>query len=261
MIDRTTLGSRLAQPLRRIDALAGVAWRAAPGLTIYCCILSLVAGVLGVAYPIGFRIIVNGALRHEARTLVTGVLVVGITFAASWTCRVVAAMAGSRLTDAANLALGDRIGELVNQAPFLEHYERPDYLAQIENLRDQRRTLAGAPRQVLSLAQSAITAIAVIILLAEVYPPVLVVPMLAILPGLADRRASQIQKRSDDDLADARRLLGALFTLASTAAPARELRTFGITDAIRERHARIGDEVNRRSLAAARRSAAWESLG
>jgi ATP-binding cassette, subfamily B, bacterial len=261
MIERTSLRGRMVQPLRRLDALAGVAWRAAPGLTVYCCILSLVAGVLGVAYPIGFRIIVNGALRHDGRTLVTGVLVVGITFAASWTCRVVAAMAGSRLTDAANLALGGRIGELVNQAPFLEHYERPEYLAQIENLRDQRRTLASAPRQVLSLAQSAITAFAVIVLLAEVYPPVLVVPLLAILPGLADRRASRIQKRSDDDLADDRRLLGALFTLASTATPARELRTFGITDAVRERHARIGDEVNRRSLAAARRSAMWESLG
>jgi ATP-binding cassette, subfamily B, bacterial len=193
--------------------------------------------------------------------LTTGVLVVGATFAASWACRVISAMAGSRLTDIANLATGDRIGELVNRAPYLEHYERPDYLAQIENLRDQRRILAGAPRQVLSLAQSAITAVAVVVLLATIYPPILVIPMLAILPGLADRRASRIQKDSEDDLADDRRLLGALFMLASTAAPARELRTFGITDAIRQRHARIGDEVNRRSLAAARRAAAWESLG
>jgi ATP-binding cassette subfamily B protein len=252
---------RIGQPLRRLDALAGVAWRAAPGLTVYCCALSLCAGVLGVIYPIGFRIIVNGALHQNRSMLVTGVLVVAGTFAASWTCRVVSAMAGSRLTDVANLALGDRIGELVNRAPYLEHYERPDYLAQIENLREQRRTLAGAPRQVLSLAQSAITAVAVIVLLATVYPPILVVPMLAILPGLADRRASRIQKNSEDNLADDRRLLGALFVLASTAAPASELRTFGITDAIRRRHADIGDEVNRRSLSAARRAALWESLG
>jgi ATP-binding cassette subfamily B protein len=261
MADVRREGTRLRRVVRRVDALAGVAWRAAPGLTVYCCVLSLAAGVLGVAYPIGYRIIVDGAIRRDSGMLILGVLIVAVTFAASWTCRTVSAMAGSRLTDLANLALANRIGELVNRVPFLEHYERPEYLAEIDNLREQRRILAGAPRQVLSLAQSVISVIAVIVLLALVYPPILLVPCLAILPGLADRKASKIQKRSDDDLAGDRRLLGALFTLASTAAPARELRTFGVTEAMIRRHARLGDEVNRRSLASARRSAAWESLG
>src|SRR5581483_8525603 len=66
---------RLAAFRSRLDALAGVAWRAAPGLTIYCAAFALVAGVLGVAYPIGFRIIVDGALEHDRRKLVFGVLV------------------------------------------------------------------------------------------------------------------------------------------------------------------------------------------
>ena len=149
----------------------------------------------------------------------------------------------------------------MNEAPFLEHFERPEYLAEIDNLRAQRRTLAGSPRQVLSLVQSAVQVVLVVALLAAIYPPVLVVPLLAVLPGIADRYAARIQKRSDDELADKRRLLGELFTLASTAAPARELRTFGIADAVIERHARLGDEINARSLRAARRSAWWEALG
>ena len=164
-------------------------------------------------------------------------------------------MMGSRLTDRTNLFLGARVGALVNEAPFLEHFERPEYLAEIDNLRAQRRTLAGSPRQVLSLVQSAVQVVLVVALLAAIYPPVLVVPLLAVLPGIADRYAARIQKRSDDELADKRRLLGELFTLASTAAPARELRTFGIADAVIERHARLGDEINARSLRAARRSA------
>jgi ATP-binding cassette subfamily B protein len=245
----------------RFDALAGVAWRAAPGLTAYNAALAVAAGALGAVYPIGFRLIVDGALHHERRTLVAGVLLVAATFSASWTCRVVAGMAGSRLTDLANLSLGTRIATLVNEAPFLEHFERPEHLAELDNLRAQRRTLAGAPRQFFSLLQSAITVGAVIVLLALVYPPVLVVPVLAVLPGLADRRASRIRKQVDDELADGRRQLDAIFALAATPAPAGELRTFGVADAVIRLHHRLGDRLDRRTLAAARRSAAWEALG
>jgi ATP-binding cassette subfamily B protein len=253
--------TRLDTLRRRLDVLAGVAWRAAPGLTAYCAALSLAAGLLGVAYPVGFRIIVDGALDHDRHRLVLGVVAVSATFAVSWVFRVVSGMASSRLTDQANLSLGTRIATLVNQAPFLEHLERPQYLAEIDNLRAQRRALAGAPRQFFSLLRPAISVVAVIALLALIYPPVLLVPVLAVLPGLADRRASRIQKQADDELADDRRRLEGVFTLAATAAPAGELRTFGITDAVASLHRRLGDRINARALAAARRSALWEALG
>lgn len=255
------MSARLHALRSRFDLLAGVAWRAAPGLTLYCAALSLAAGLLGVAYPIGFRLVVDGALEHDRGRVELGVLLVSATFAASWTCRVVSGMASSRLTDLANLSLAERIAGLVNQAPFLDHLERPEYLAEIDNLRAQRRTLAGAPRQVLSLLRPAISVVAVIVLLALIYPPVLLVPVLAVLPGLADRRASRIQKQADDALADERRQLEAVFTLAATAAPAGELRTFGITGAVTGLHRRLGDRINQRALAAARRSALWEALG
>jgi ABC-type multidrug transport system fused ATPase/permease subunit len=247
--------------LRKLDVLFGTAVREAPGLTAACTATALAAGVLGVVYPVAFRIIVDGASSHHGRAVVLGVLLVAASFAASWGARLVGAMMGSRLTDRANLFLGTRIGALVNEAPFLEHFDRPEYLAEIDNLRAQRRTLAGSPRQILSLAQSALQVALVVVLLAAIYPPVLVVPLLAVLPGLADRHAARIQKSSDDDLADKRRLLGELFNLASTAAPARELRTFGITNAVVEHHSRLCDEVNARSLRAARRSALWEAFG
>jgi ATP-binding cassette, subfamily B, bacterial len=56
-------------------------------------------------------------------------------------------------------------------------------------------------------------------------------------------------------------LLADLFSLASTAAPARELRTFGVTDGLLARHARLGDEVNRKALRAAHVAALWEAAG
>jgi ATP-binding cassette subfamily B protein len=165
------------------------------------------------------------------------------------------------MTDLANLRIGMRIGELATAAPYLEHFERPEYLAEIDNLRERRRMLAGAPAQTLSMVRSAIQFIGIAVLLGLVWWPLIAVPVLAAAPAWADRRGAQVEKKSDDDLADRRRLLNELFSIASTAAPARELRTFGVTEGLLARHKRLGDEVNARALRAARTAALWEAGG
>ncbi|MBV9449583.1 MAG: ABC transporter ATP-binding protein [Streptosporangiaceae bacterium] len=253
--------NRLKRPIRRIDALFGNAWRAAPLLATTCVLVALGSSLLMLGYPLGFRDIVDGAAEHQPGRIVTGLIVVAVTFPGSWALQLTGGSLNAKLTDLANLRVGMRIGALASAAPYLEHFERPDYLAEIDNLRERRRTLAGAPAQTLGMVRSAIQFIGIAVLLGLVWPPLIVVPLLAAVPAWADRRGAQVEKRSDDDLADRRRLLGELFSLASTAAPARELRTFGITDALLARHARLGDEISSRALRAARTAAVWEAAG
>ena len=247
--------------LRRANAMFGTAWRAAPLLATTCVLVAIVASVFMLGYPLGFRAIVDGAEQHQAGRIVAGLIVVAVTFPVGWALQLAGGALNSRLTDVANLRIGIRIGSLASAAPYLEHFERPDYLAEIDNLRERRRTLAGAPQQTLGMLRSAIQLIGIMVLLVLVWPPLIVVPLLAAAPAWADRRGAQVEKRSDDELADRRRLLGELFSLASTAAPARELRTFGVTDSLLARHARLGGEVNERSLRAARTAALWEAGG
>jgi ATP-binding cassette, subfamily B, bacterial len=247
--------------LRRLDILFGTAWRAAPLLATQCVLAALGSSLLLLAYPLGFRAIVDGAIAHQLTRIVTGLIIVAIAFSGGWALQLIGGALNSKLTDLANLCLGLRIGGLTCDAPFLEHFERPDYLAEIDSLRERRRTLAAAPSQSLGMIRSAIQFAGAAVLLALVWPPLIVVPLLAIAPAVADRIAARMQKRSDDDLADSRRLLNDLFSLASTAGPARELRTFGVTDGLLARHARLGDEVNRRAMRAARTGALIEAAG
>jgi ATP-binding cassette subfamily B protein len=214
-----------------------------------------------LAFPLGLRAVVDGALGHQPGRIVTGLVITAVAFPCGWVLQLIGAALNAKLTDLANLSLGLRIGNLTCEAPFLEHYERPDYLTEIDALRERRRTLAGAPAQTLGMIRSGIQFVGAAVLLALVWPPLIVVPLLAIAPAVADRKAAKVEKRSDDDLADRRRLLDDLFSLASTAAPARELRTFGVTDGLLARHARLGDEVNRRALRAAHVAALWEAAG
>jgi len=256
-----SLAGGLIFQLRRLGVLFGTAWRAAPLLATECVLAALGSSLFMLAYPLGFRAIVDGAFEHRPGLIVTGLVVTAIAFPGGWVLQLVGAALNSRMTDLGNLSLGLRIGQLTCDAPFLEHFERPDYLTEIDTLRERRRNLAGAPAQTLGMLRSGITFVGAAVLLALVWPPLVVVPLLAVAPAVADRKAARVEKRSDDDLADRRRLLGDLFSLASTAAPARELRTFGATDGVLARHARLGDEVNSKAMRAAHVAALWEASG
>jgi ATP-binding cassette subfamily B protein len=239
----------------------GTAWRAAPLLCGMCLLAAVLASALSLAYPLGFRDIVDGAAGHDRARIVAGLVIVAVAFPGAWVLQLVGGALNSKLTDLANIRLGMRIGGLASAAPYLEHFERPDYLAEIDTLRERRRTLAGAPTQTLGMLKSAVQFCGIAVLLALVWWPLVLVPLLAAAPAWADRRGAQVEKRSDDELADPRRLLDDLFSLASTAAPARELRTFGVTGALLGRHARLSDSVNARSLRSARTAALWEASG
>jgi ATP-binding cassette, subfamily B, bacterial len=239
----------------------GTAWRAAPALAGTCILVAVTSSVLSLASPLGFRDIVDGAAAHHSARIVIGLVIVAVAFPGYWVLTLVGGSLNSKLTDMANVQLGMRIGGLASAAPYLEHFERPDYLAEIDNLRERRRTLAGAPTQTLNMVKSAIQFTGIAVLLALVWWPLILVPLLAAAPAWADRKGAQVEKRSDDELSDPRRLLDNLFSLASTAAPARELRTFGVTEALLDRHVKLGDSVNARSLRSARTAAVWEAAG
>src|ERR1700685_3602373 len=90
------------------------------------------------------------------------------------------------------MGLGDRIAvyrtgkliELISGVPGLEHLERPDYLAQVEQLNAGRRKLAAAPRQLLTNASSAARIVALLVLLGLVSPWLLLLPIAAVPPLL-----------------------------------------------------------------------------
>ncbi len=223
--------------------------------------MSLVAAVASVTYSIGYRVMIDGAIAHDTDQIVLGAVLVAGLFSLSWLLALVSGTEGSLLTDKTSLALGVRIARLAATLPTLEHFERHELLARVEQLTQNRRTLAGAPRQLIGLTGQAARAIGIVVLLATIYPPVLVVPLLAIVPALSDRRAGVVQQRAEASLTSDRRLLDELFGLATSADEARELRTYGITDALAARHAALAERVRRRAVRAALVSAAWEAVG
>jgi ATP-binding cassette subfamily B protein len=241
--------------------MLGTAFRAAPWVTIVCLALGVGAAAASVTYSLGFKVMIDGAIAHSSDRIALGAVLVAALFTIGWLFAIISGSEGSMLTDRVNLSLGVRVARLTAALPTLEHLERPALLARVEQLTGNRRTLAAAPRQLISLLGQALRAIGIVILLGTVYPPLLVVPALAIAPALANRRAGRVLQRSQDDLAEDRRMLEDLFSLATSADSARELRTYGLSGALAARHAELSERVRRGSVRAALRGAAWEAVG
>jgi ATP-binding cassette subfamily B protein len=258
---RTFEPSRRHLRRRLFGVLVGSGFRAAPGMMTAATVMSLLGTAASVSSPVGYRLIVDAALHHDATRVAVGAAVVAVLFSGGWLLQNLAVAQGSPLTDTVNVYHAERIATLVNEIPGLEHYEDPAVLREIEQLRDGRRGLAAAPRQITGMLSTAIRIGTIAVLLATVYLPVLLVPMAAVAPALASRRASKIAKQNETDLADDRRLLGDLFVITTSADTAKELRTYGITDDLAARHHELGDAVRKSSVAAALRGAAWEAAG
>ena len=175
---------RLIRPLRRLDLLFGTAWRAAPLLATECVAAAVGSALLMLAYPLGFRAIVDGAVGHQTGQIIIGLIITAVAFPGGWALQLIGAALNAKMTDLANLSLSVRIGDLTCEAPFLEHFERPDYLAEIDALRERRRTLAAAFAQTLGMIRSGIAFAGAAVLLALVWPPLIVVPLLAVAPAL-----------------------------------------------------------------------------
>jgi ATP-binding cassette subfamily B protein len=250
------------KPARRLaSVIVGTSWHAAPSLTAVTAAMSIAGALTNLVYPIGFRLVIDSALDHDARTAALAVALVSAAMGFNWFLTTASRARNTQLADQTRLALGERIARLVNAVPTVEHLETPAYLREIDLLRTNRVALSGAYRQLLQLIQSGVQVLGVAVLVALIYPPLVVIPLLAVLPGVADRRAARVQSDSDDLLAERRRLLDGLFAMATTSGSARELRTFGATSAVASRHRQLSEEVNAEAARAALRSAVWEASG
>jgi ATP-binding cassette, subfamily B, bacterial len=256
----SVLRGRIRDWRRLAGVLVGTGFEAAPWLAAGCLGLGTIAAICSVTYTLGLRVMIDGAIAGSLSRILFGAGLVAVLFTLSWLLAVIGGSQNSLLTDRVSLALALRIARVAASLPTLEHFESPQLLNRVDLLTSGRRTLAGAPRQLIGLFGQALRAVGIVVLLATVYLPVLAVPVLA-LPALADRRAGRVQSAADRAITEDRRLLDQLFWLATTASSARELRTYGITGPLAERHRELAERVRRRAVRAAFVSALWEGLG
>ena len=250
---------------RRLARLASIlffdGFRAAPGWMTLVTTLLVLGSVAGTCYPLGYRLLADGALSGDAAQVTEGVAVVAVLLGLAWVLTGIGATEAMALSDRIAVYRTRRMIELISSVPTLEHLERHDYLAKVEQLNNGRRQLASAPRQIIANVSSAARIIALLVLLGSVSPWLLLLPVAAVPPLAADRLAKRITKRSADAMAADRRLAGLIFDLSASASAAGELRSYGLAPRLKSLHAGLTGSLDRRAAREARQVLAVQSAG
>ena len=236
-------------------------FRAAPRWMALVTVMLVAGGVAGTCYPLGYRLLVDGALSGSVVPMAEGVAVVAGMLGLAWVLTATGATEAMALSDRIAVYRTAHLIELISGVPGLEHLERPDYLTEVERLNAGRRQLAAAPRQILTNVTSAARIIALLALLGSVSPWLLLLPITAVPPLVCDRLAKRITRNSENAMAADRRLAGMLFELAADAESAGELRSYGLSALVRDRHAALGAALNRRARVEAVKVLAVQGAG
>src|ERR1700722_16007712 len=126
--------------------------------------------------------------------------------------------------------------DVVGTTPTLEVHERPGRSEAAAVVRGARGDIAATFDRLLWLAGAALALIASAVLMASVVPVLAVLPLFAVPAVLATQAADKKRGQAAQRAMPRTRLAGHLFTLATTAAPGRETRLFGLAGELRRRH-------------------------
>jgi ATP-binding cassette, subfamily B, bacterial len=224
--------------------IAAWGWRAAPFWTICTGVVLIANAVCSVLYPVGFALVIDASLRRQPGGVVLGVAGVAALYTLAWALAMLAGSSGFYLSNSVSLYLSMRVANQLNAVSGVDHLERPAYLTELDLLQQNIRLLGNGPRQVLLVLQVLVRTVGIVVILAVIFPPLAVLPLCAAAPVAGERLSVWLRQRSDERLADDRRLADELFSLATSAGPAKELRVFGAAGPLRARHAALARRVN-----------------
>lgn len=140
------------------------------------------------------------------------------------------------VAEKAGAAVDRRLIELMAGVPGLEHHERPEYLDQLDLLRDERSRLAWMTNSTAGMVRVAMQLLATGILLARLQPVLVLLPLVGFVALLGGRRAQDLQIEAQEATAESERLRRHLFDTATSAATGKEVRVFGLTGELVRRH-------------------------
>ncbi|HWO11214.1 MAG TPA: ABC transporter ATP-binding protein [Polyangiaceae bacterium] len=214
-----------------------------------------------LALSVPLMLLQSSALPVSAVALgwLTDAASAGDVRAAAWAGAAVAALVIASLTaghfahifyfELSDLILVELQGDLIevsNGSPGIEHHERAEYVVRLQIVReDLARGGANVLNALLGSIGLAVGMAVTGVLLWRLQPWLLVLPLAAVPPLVAGRRAEALLARGREQASSCTRLARHLFALATDPARAKELRTCGLGPELRARQAASWAEASR----------------
>ncbi|HUP85406.1 MAG TPA: ABC transporter ATP-binding protein [Acidimicrobiales bacterium] len=248
--------------LRTVALMVRISWRADAVRSLFAVVTAVGQMASLPLRAIGLRTLTDGFIRGDTGEALRGVAVV-LALTATNRLMVHASLnVRLRLRENTQLYLDSHIMGMTAGIPGLEHHERPEYLNEVELIRNERGYLANPFNPISWTLASLAQGVSTVALLAGVDPRLALLPLFGGATAWATGRGENRLIALIDAQAEDNRILRHHYELATLPTSAKEVRVFGLTDELLSRRRRLFDrlEGQRRALSRERvaiSSAAW----
>ncbi|MCB1014830.1 MAG: ABC transporter ATP-binding protein [Acidimicrobiales bacterium] len=240
--------------------LCKLGYRHEPALMAVAFGLALLAALPEALLALGFALLAETLDSGDDTATRLVLLALGAAVVATWFLTTVSARVQRRFRDRVTIALEAHVARLQASVRTIAHHERPDYLDRLSVLRDQVFVLDHMYMSVFSTAGWVLRLTVTVVLLAAISPVLVLLVVFALPTVLTSSWRPGVERAARERGAAAERLSRHLFTTATTAPPAKEVRVTGIGPRLATER-RVAWERWYGPLAAARTtSAVWHSL-
>ncbi len=251
----------MSDALRSAAWLLRLSWRQNPAKTAAALVLVLGNAVAAPLMALAMKGLTNAAIAGDGTSAAIAGVAVGACVIGTLTLGHFAHIAYFELSEINTLDMELRLVALSNGSAGIEHQERPEYADRLSVLETELQQIQDGFYAVLALSSLAVAIALTGILLALVNPILLLLPLVAVPPLYAGRKAQELIDRSRDATAADTRLAMHLFRLATSAGPAKELRVFRLQEEIRRRHRDLWERTTRRLWRAQLEATALRAAG
>jgi ATP-binding cassette, subfamily B, bacterial len=237
------------------------AHQAEPRLLAVSFTLALLAALPDALLALWMKLLADGVLERRHGLVIGAAIGLGASAAATWFLKVLSDRTQRRFRDRVAVALESHVANLQASVASIAHHERPEYLDRLAMLRDQVFVLDHMYMSVFATCGWILRLGVTIALLVSIHPALALLAVFALPTVLTSTWRPGVERVVEERVAPMNRLARHLFTVATTAAPGKEVRVTRIGDRLvrqrRETWERWYGPVARARWA----SALWHTLG
>jgi ATP-binding cassette subfamily B protein len=250
----------LPPALSSLWRLCRLGYQHEPSLMVVAFVLSLLAALPDALLALWFKLLGEGIIQHHPDLVRVAAYGLGASAVATWLISTVSTRVQRRFRDRVTIALEAHVARLQASIPTLAHQERPEFLDRLSVLRDQVFVLDHMYMSVFSTAGFVLRVAVTVALLASISPLLLLLAVFALPTVLTSSWRPAAERRAMQQGAQADRRARHLFTIATNAAPGKEVRVTGIGARLAAERRQSWERWYRPIARARWGSAVWHSL-
>jgi ATP-binding cassette, subfamily B, bacterial len=240
--------------------LCKLGYRHEPRLMLWAFILSQLSALPDALIAVWLMLLGKGVLERRSGLILVAAIGLGVSATATWFLRTVSTRVQRRFRDKVTIALESHVAQLQASVATIAHHERPDYLDRLAMLRDQVFVLDHMYMSLFSTLGWVLRLVVTVGLLMSIHPALVLLAVCALPTVVTSVWRPAVERVVMEKTAQPNRLARHLFTLATTAAPGKEVRVARLGGALVTQRRQAWDFGHRPVARVRWRTAMWHTL-